>query len=250
MSERKVVLVTGSSRGIGAAAAVLAAKRGYDVAVNYNRDAAAAENVVAACLAAGAHAEAIRGDMARPEDVEAVFSATLTRFGRLDALVNNAGTTGVASRLDDATPETIEHVIDLNVTGAILAARAAVKAMSTRHGGAGGTIVNLSSRATGIGSPGEFVWYAASKGAIDALTLGLAREVAAEGIRVNAVAPGLIATDIHAAGGLSDRLQRLGPQIPMKRPGSSEEVAETILFLMSDAASYVTGAVLSVSGGR
>lgn len=250
MSERKVVLVTGGSRGIGAATAVLAAERGYDVGVNFNRDTQAADDVVAACRATGARAEAIRGDMARQEDIEAVFAATVTRLGRLDALVNNAGMTGTGSRLDDAAVETITGVVDLNVTGAILAARAAVRIMSTRHGGAGGAIVNLSSRAPAIGSPGEFVWYAASKGAIDAFTLGLAREIAAEGIRVNAVAPGLIATDIHAAGGFPDRLQRLGPQIPMKRPGSSDEVAETILFLMSDAASYVTGAVLMVSGGR
>jgi NAD(P)-dependent dehydrogenase (short-subunit alcohol dehydrogenase family) len=246
----RVMLVTGASRGIGAATARLAAARGYDIAINFASDGVAAARVAGDVRALGRRAITIRGDIADRQERTAVFDAVDQAFGRLDVLVNNAGIVGTAGRLDEADPDTIERVVALNTTGAILAAREAVRRMSTRHGGAGGVIVNLSSRAVGLGAPGEYVWYAASKGAIDALTLGLAREVATEGIRVVAVAPGLIATDIHASGGQPDRLQRLGPMIPMQRPGSAEEVAEVILFLASDAASYVTGDVLDVSGGR
>jgi NAD(P)-dependent dehydrogenase (short-subunit alcohol dehydrogenase family) len=247
---RKICLVTGASRGIGAATARLAAHRGYDILVNYNSDAGAAETVAAACRAAGARAEIAQGDMARPADVARLFAEAKRLFGRIDAVVNNAGITGRASRLDAASDETVKSVIDLNVTGAILVAREAVRALSTRHGGAGGALVNLSSAAVWIGSPGEFTWYAASKGAIDALTLGLAREVAAEGVRVNAVAPGLIDTEIHAAAGVADRIARFGASVPMGRAGTAEETARAILWLMSEDAAYVTGTVVKVTGGR
>lgn len=247
---RPVVLITGGSRGIGAATARLAAARGYNICLNYLGDEAAATRVVEACRAAGATAHAVKGDMAVEADIARLFAESDARFGRLDALVNNAGITGKASRLDEAASEGIREVIDLNVTGAILVAREAVKRLSTRHGRPGGAIVNISSRAPAIGSPGEYVWYAASKGAIDAFTLGLARELATESVRVNAVAPGLIATDIHASGGQPDRLERLAPLIPMKRAGTAEEVAEVVLFLLSPAASYVTGTVVDIGGGR
>lgn len=250
MTERPVLLVTGGSRGIGAATALLAARRGYDVAINYQRDADAAGRVAEACRAAGVRAEIIQADVAREDEIARLFRTVDERLGRLTHLVNNAGITGRASRLDEVSPETIRACIDLNVTGAILVAREAVKRMARRRGGSGGAIVNLSSAATTLGSPHEFVWYAASKGAIDSLTIGLAREWATEGIRSNAVAPGLIDTDIHASSGLPDRLQRLTGFIPLGRPGTAEEVAETILFLLSDAASYVNGEVLRVGGGR
>jgi NAD(P)-dependent dehydrogenase (short-subunit alcohol dehydrogenase family) len=250
MTTRPLVLVTGASRGIGAATAVMAAGRGYDVAVHYRGDQAAADDVVARCRAAGARAEAFRGDMAVEADIARVFAEVDDRMGRIGHLVNNAGITGRASRLDVAPTDEIRRTIDLNVTGAILAAREAIRRISPRHGGQGGTIVNLSSAAVWLGAPNDFVWYAASKGAIDSLTLGLAKELGPEGIRVNAVAPGLIETDIHASAGLGGRIERLAPQVPLQRGGTADEVAEIILFLMSDAARYVSGAVYNVTGGR
>jgi NAD(P)-dependent dehydrogenase (short-subunit alcohol dehydrogenase family) len=250
MSARPILLVTGASRGIGAATAILAAQRGYDVAINYQANEAAARGVAEACRAAGARAEIVQGDMAVEADIDRLFETVDKRLGRLTHLVNNAGVVGRGGRVDDADPAMIRAVIDLNVTGAILIARQAVRRMSPRHGGRGGAIVNISSAAATLGAPGEYVWYAASKGAIDSLTYGLSRELAREDIRVNAVAPGLIATEIHAAGGEPGRVERLAPQLPTGRAGTAEEVAETILFLLSDAASYVTGAILRVAGGR
>jgi len=250
MTARKLVLVTGGSRGIGAAAARMAAQRGYDVAINYARDAEAAAAIVAECRAAGARADAFQGDMAVDADIARVFAEVDARLGRIDALVNNAGITGKAGRLDAADPAGIRAVIDINVTGAMLVAREAVLRMSPRHGGTGGAIVNLSSAAVWLGAPDNFVWYAASKAAMDAFTLGLGRELGPDGIRVNAVAPGLIETEIHESAGLGGRLQTLAPSVPLRRTGHADEVAEIILFLLSDAASYVTGAVYNVTGGR
>jgi NAD(P)-dependent dehydrogenase (short-subunit alcohol dehydrogenase family) len=249
MSE-KILLVTGASRGIGAAVARQAAREGYRVAINYVSDAAAAEKAVAAVEKAGSKALAVKADVSRADEVKRLFEEIDKKLGRLTHLVNNAGIVGRSSRLDAADPAMIRQVIDLNVTGAILVAREAVRRMSTMHGGEGGAIVNLSSAAATLGSPGEFTWYAASKGAIDSFTLGLARELAKEGVRVNAVSPGLIETDIHASGGEPNRVARMGPLIPMSRAGSADEVAEAILWLLSDKASYVTGANIRVAGGR
>lgn len=249
-SARRVLLITGASRGIGAATARLAAARGYDIAVNYTSNAKAAEAVAADVERAGARAVAIKADVALEADVERLFVETERRLGPLWGLVNNAGIVGRASRLDAADAATIKEVIDVNVLGAFLCARSAVRRLSTKHGGKGGVIVNVSSGAATLGSPGDFVWYAASKAAVDTLTIGLAREVAREGIRVNAVAPGLVDTDIHDATGISGRVAAMSPTIPMGRAGTVEEIAETILFLLSDASSYVTGAVLRVAGGR
>jgi NAD(P)-dependent dehydrogenase (short-subunit alcohol dehydrogenase family) len=245
-----VLLITGAGRGIGAATARLAAARGYDVAVNYASNAEAAQSVVADAERAGARAAAIQADVAQEAEVERLFAQAERRLGPLWGLVNNAGIVGPASHLDAADVATIKAVIDLNVTGAFLCARAAVRRLSTAHGGKGGVIVNVSSGAATLGSPGDFIWYAASKAAIDTLTIGLAREVAREGIRVNAVAPGLVDTDIHDGTGIRDRVAAMSPTIPLGRAGTPEEIAETILFLLSDASSYVTGAVLRVAGGR
>lgn len=251
MNADKVLLVTGGSRGIGAACVRRAAEAGYGrIAINYTRDAAAADDVAAEARALGAQVLVVHGDMARPKDIDRLFEELDANLGTVTDLVNNAGITGRAGPFADADPAEMARVIDLNVTGAILVAQQAVRRMSTARGGKGGAIVNISSMAAALGSAGEYVWYAASKGAIDSFTLGLGREVAREGIRVNAVAPGLIATDIHDASGVVGRLERLAPTTPMGRPGTAEEVADAVMFLLSDAASYTTGAVLKISGGR
>jgi NAD(P)-dependent dehydrogenase (short-subunit alcohol dehydrogenase family) len=247
--EKKIMLVTGGSRGIGAATARLAARQGYDVAINYVGNQQAANEVVADIEKNNARAIAIQGDMASEADIQRMFEA-VDKFGKLTHLVNNAGIVGQSSRVAEADPAMMRRVIDINVTGALLVAREAVRRMSTKYGGKGGAIVNLGSMASTLGAPGEYVWYAASKGAVDALTIGLSREVAAEGVRVNAVAPGLIDTEIHAAGGQPDRVSRLRSMIPMGREGSAQEVAETILYLLSEQASYVVGTIVRISGGR
>jgi len=243
---RPVLLIAGGSRGIGAATAELAGARGYDVAVNYKSNAQAAARVVGAVKSTGGKAIALAGDMAIEADIERVFEETAAQLGPLTHFVHSSGITGQTSRLEDAGAAMLREVVDVNVFGALLCARAAVRRLSTARGGRGGSIVLLSSVASMLGGAGEFVTYAATKGAIDTLTLGLAREVAKDGIRVNAVRPGIIDTDIHPPG----RVQRVTPMLPLGRPGRADEVAETILFLLSDAASYVTGALLNVSGGR
>jgi len=250
MPPAKVVIVTGGGRGIGAATARLAAARGYAVCINYLENSTAAEQIVAEIAAAGGRALALKADVARAEQVEAMFVACEEVLGPATALVNNAGLAGRISRLDAAAPDTIARVVEVNVLGILLCCRAAVRRMSPRHGDRGGAIVNLSSGAATLGSPGEYVWYAASKGAVDSATLGLAREVAGEGIRVNAVAPGMVETEIHATSGDATRLQRIGNATPIGRPATPEEVAAPILWLLSDEARYVTGEVLRVAGGR
>lgn len=244
------LLVTGGSRGIGAAAAVLAAQRGWDVAINYTRDAAAAERVAAQVRAAGRRALVIQADVAEEAEVLAMFAAVDREFGALRGLVNNAGVVDLPARVDEMSLQRLQRMFAINLTGSFLCAREAVRRMSSKHGGAGGVIVNLSSAAARLGSPGQYVDYAASKAGIDILTLGLAREVATEGIRVNAVRPGIIDTEIHASGGLPDRARQVAPMVPMQRAGSAEEVAQAIVWLLSDEASYTTGTVLDVTGGR
>jgi len=246
----KVLIVTGASRGIGAATARMAGRRGYDVCVNYLASEAAAEAVAADIRAAGQRAVTVAGDMGREDDILRLFATVDAELGTLDALVNNAGIIARAGRVDEVEAEDLRRMFEVNVTGCFLCAREAVRRMSTAHGGKGGAIVNVSSRAAGLGSPNEFVHYAASKGAIDSFTLGLAKEVGAEGIRVNAVSPGLIDTDIHASTGRTDRVERLAPTVPMPRPGTADEAAEPIIWLLSDAASYVTAANIHVAGGR
>ena len=246
----EVLLVTGGSRGIGAATALLAARKGYAVAVNYTRNEAAAQEVVRGIRAAGGRAEALPGDVADEAQVMELFAQVDSRLGRLTALVNNAGIVDRSSRVEDMGLERLRRMFDVNVIGSILCAREAIKRMSTRHGGRGGAIVNVSSAAARLGAPGQYVDYAASKGAIDAFTIGLAKEVAAEGIRVNAVRPGLIETDIHASGGLPNRVRELAHQVPMQRGGSADEVAQAIVWLLSPEASYTTMSLVDVSGGR
>lgn len=246
----KTLLVTGGSRGIGAAVCRLAARAGYRVAVNYASNEAAAEAVVAEIKAGSGNAFAIKGDVGNEADVIAMFEAVDTTFGGLDAFVNNAGVVDRKARLDEMSVERLERMMRINVVGSILCAREAVKRMSTLRGGKGGSIVNLSSIAATLGAPGEYVDYAASKGAIDTFTIGLAREVADEGVRVNTVRPGIIDTEIHASGGQPGRVAAMRGAVPMKREGKAEEVAQAVLWLLSDAASYTTGSILNVSGGR
>jgi len=249
MNGPQVAIVTGGSRGIGRAVSLLLAERGYAVCLSYVSDAAAAQAVVDAITAKGGQALAVKGDVGSEADVIALFQAA-DGLGRLTALVNNAGVVDVKSDVADMSLARLQRMMNTNVVGSFLCAREAVRRMSTKRGGAGGAIVNLSSVAARLGGPGQFVDYAASKGAIDSLTVGLAREVAGEGIRVNAVAPGIIATDIHASGGEPDRVERLGPAVPMGRAGTAEEVAAPIVWLLSDEASYTTGAILDIGGGR
>jgi NAD(P)-dependent dehydrogenase (short-subunit alcohol dehydrogenase family) len=249
-SSRKVLLVTGGSRGIGAATARLAAEQGYAVCISYLSNASAAAEVVNSLMARGATAVAFRADVAVEQDVIRLFQQVDSTLGHLTALVNNAGILEPQARVEDLDSERIGRVFATNVVGSFICAREAVRRMSTRHGGSGGAIVNVSSRAARLGSPGEYVDYAASKAAVETLTIGLAREVAAEGIRVNAVAPGIIYTDIHARGGEPARVDRLKETIPMQRGGSAEEVARAVLWLLSDEASYTTGSTIDVAGGR
>jgi NAD(P)-dependent dehydrogenase (short-subunit alcohol dehydrogenase family) len=246
----KTLLITGAGRGIGAATALRAAEAGWDVVVNYARDAAAAEGVAARVRAHGRRAFVVRADVADEAQVLAMFAALDREFGALHGLVNNAGVVDAAARVDQMSVARLNRMWAINLTGSFVCAREAVRRMSTRHGGAGGAIVNLSSAAARLGSPGQYVDYAASKAAIDTFTLGLAREVAAEGIRVNAVRPGLIDTEIHASGGQPERAHQLAPTVPMQRVGTADEVARAIVWLLSEAASYTTGALLDVSGGR
>ena len=246
----KVVLITGASRGIGAATAHLASRRGYAVCVNYRSDQAAADRVVTDITEAGGRAVAVGADVSVESDVIRLFDTCDKSLGSLTALVNNAGILEAQARVEAMTLDRLQRVFATNVFGAFMCSREAVKRMSTKHGGAGGAIVNVSSAASRLGSAGEYVDYAASKGAIDTMTLGLAREVAEEDIRVNAVRAGFIYTDIHASGGEPDRVERVKAAVPMKRGGTADEVAQVILWLLSDAASYVTGSLVDAAGGR
>lgn len=247
---RGVLVVTGASRGIGAATARLAATQGYAVGVNYRHSSTAADAIVAEIQAGGSRALAVAGDVAEEGQVAHLFETVERSLGPITGLVNNAGVLEPQARVEDMDARRLQRILATNVTGAFLCAREAVRRMSRRHGGHGGAIVNVSSMAARLGAPNEYVDYAASKAAVDALTIGLAKEVAAEGIRVNAVRPGVIYTDIHASGGEPDRVERLKDAVPMKRGGQPEEVAQAILWLLSDDASYVTGSFVDVSGGR
>ncbi|CAN5342619.1 SDR family oxidoreductase [soil metagenome] len=246
----QVLLITGGSRGIGAATALLAAQRGYAVAVNYATHSLAADEVVRTIRAAGGTAITVQADVGDEAQLIAMFEKVDAKLGRLTALVNNAGVVDMQARVDEMNVERLERMFRINVIGSFVCAREAVRRMSTRHGGSGGAIVNISSAAARLGSPGQYVDYAASKGAIDTFTLGLAKEVADEGIRVNAVRPGLIETEIHASGGMPDRARTLAPSVPMKRTGTADEIAGAILWLLSAEAAYTTGALLDVAGGR
>ena len=244
------LLVTGGSRGIGAATALLAAQRGYAVAVNYTTNSLAADEVVRQIRAQGGNAITVQADVGDEAQVMAMFGKIDAKLGRLTALVNNAGVVDVAARVDEMSVARLKRMFDINVLGSFVCAREAVKRMSTRFGGSGGAIVNVSSAAARLGAGGQYVDYAASKGAIDTFTLGLAKEVAQEGIRVNAVRPGIIETEIHASGGQPDRIRQMAPLVPMQRAGSAEEVAQAIVWLLSGDASYTTGTLLDVTGGR
>jgi NAD(P)-dependent dehydrogenase (short-subunit alcohol dehydrogenase family) len=245
-----IVLITGGSRGIGAATALLAAQRGYAVAVNYTRNSLAADEVVRQIRAGGGSAITVQADVAIESQVMAMFDKVDAKLGTLSCLVNNAGVVDVASRVDAMDVARLQRMFTTNVLGSFVCAREAVKRMSTRYGGAGGSIVNVSSAAARGGGAAQYVDYAASKGAIETFTIGLAKEVALEGIRVNAVRPGIIETDIHASGGQPDRARQLAPQVPMQRPGTALEVAQAIVWLMGTESSYTTGSMLDVSGGR
>lgn len=247
--QHRVLVVTGGSRGIGAATAMLGAARGYRVVVNYAGNADAAAAVVGSISGKGGVSTAVQGDVSIEADVERIFAAA-DGLGTVSALVNNAGVVPVAARVDALDPADLAKLLAINVTGSFLCARAAIRRMSSRFGGSGGAIVNLSSAAAKLGAPGSGVHYAASKGAIDSFTIGLALELAGEGIRVNAVRPGIIDTEMHASGGDPDRAKRMAPSLPMPRAGTPEEVARAILWLLSDDASYTTGSILAVSGGR
>jgi len=248
--QQKVLLVTGGGRGIGAATSRLAAQQGWAVAVNYTANSLAADEVVRQIRSGGGSAMAVQADVADEAQVLTMFERIDAKFGPITGLVNNAGVVDVSARLDEMDMARWRRMFDINVMGTLLCAREAVRRMSTRHGGSGGAIVNVSSAASRLGSPGQYVDYAAAKGAVDAFTVGLAKEVADEGIRVNAVRPGLIETDIHASGGLPNRVNELKHLVPMKRGGTADEVAQAIVWLLSDAASYTTMSLLDVSGGR
>jgi len=247
---RKVLLVTGGSRGIGAATSILAAQKGWAVAVNYTSNSQAADDVVAQIKKAGGEAMSVQADVANEEQVLAMFEKVRNTLGPLQGLVNNAGVVDVSARLDQMSMARWRRMFDINVLGSMLCAREAIRQMSTLHGGQGGSIVNLSSAAARLGAPGQYLDYAAAKGAIDSFTLGLSKEVAAEGIRVNAIRPGLIDTEIHASGGLPNRVKDLEHLVPAKRGGTAMEVAHAIVWLLSDDASYTTMSLLDVSGGR
>jgi NAD(P)-dependent dehydrogenase (short-subunit alcohol dehydrogenase family) len=246
----KVLLVTGGSRGIGAATCLLAARQGWAVAVNYTANSLAADEVVRQIRAAGGRAMAVQADVADEAQVQRMFEQVDAKLGRLTGLVNNAGVVDVTARVEDMSVARWKRMFDINVIGSLICAREAVRRMGTKHGGTGGSIVNLSSAAARLGAPGQYVDYAASKGAIDAFTIGLAKEVAGDGIRVNAVRPGLIETEIHASGGLPNRVKDLQHQVPMQRGGTPEEVAEAIVWLLGEGASYTTMSLIDVSGGR
>ncbi len=247
---KRVLLITGGSRGIGAATALLAAQDGWAVAVNYANNQAAANQVVQAIAQAGGQAIAVQGDVADEAHIVRMFATVDQQLGRVTGLVNNAGVVDGTARVEDMSGQRLERMMRINVLGSFACAKEAIRRMSTRHGGQGGVIVNLSSVAARLGAPAQYVDYAASKGAIDTFTVGLAKELATENIRVNAVRPGVIDTDIHASGGLPNRARDLAPQIPMQRPGTAEETAQAIVWLLSDKASYVTGTCLDVTGGR
>jgi len=246
----KVILITGASRGIGRSAAILAGARGWSVGVNYASNANAADETVAAVQAAGGKAVAIKGDVRDEAATIAMFDATEDAFGQLDGVVNNAGIVAPGAALADMDVERLRRIFDTNVLGAYLCARETARRLSRTRGGKGGSLVNVSSAAARLGAPNEYVDYAGSKGAIDVLTIGLSKELGPQGVRVNAIRPGLIDTEIHASGGKPDRAAVLGVQTPLGRPGTADEVGESIVWLLSDASSYVTGAILDVTGGR
>lgn len=250
MSTTPVLLVTGGSRGIGASVCRKAAAAGWRVLINYVSNEKAASDLAGEIYAAGGMAETVQGDTSTEAGIAAIFVAVDDRLGRLDGLVNNAGVVDKAERVEDYSRERLDRMFSINVIGKIRCASEAVKRMSTKHGGSGGSIVNISSMAAVIGGPNQYVDYAAAKGAIDTFTIGLSKEVAGEGIRVNAIRPGIIETDIHASGGTPDRAWAMATQIPMQRPGTADEVADSVLFLLSNQATYITGAILNVSGGR